>query len=226
MISFKMFLKVMATSVCLALCLWINALSSWPEFWISPDCISGTAYSNQSSPSMASGQTNLLAVWEDERVNSYSDIFGVRIGPDGEVLDPTGIPICTASGWQTSVRAAAGSENYLVVWQDDRDVDYDIYGARVDLNGNVLDPDGFPISTGDGWESSPAVSWDGTNFLVVWCDDRDMSSVDIYGTRITPQGEILDGTGFHISDEEINTVSSSITFNGSNYLVAWELSSG
>jgi hypothetical protein len=226
MLSFKRSGVVTALSICFILVLTASAFSSWPEFWISPDCVSGRAYSNQSSPSIAGGQTNLLAVWEDERVSSYSDVFGARIAPDGEILDPTGIPICTASGWQTSVGAAAGSENYLVVWQDDRDVDYDIYGARVDLNGNVLDPDGFPISTGDGWESSPAVGWDGTNFLVVWCDDRDMTSADIYGTRITPQGEILDGTGFQISDEEIRTVSSSVTFNGSNYLIAWELSSG
>jgi len=226
MVSLERSAIVIVLSICFVLSLSISAFSSWPEFWISPDCISGTAHGNQSSPSVASGQTNLLAVWEDERVSSYSDIFGARIAPDGEILDPTGISICTASGWQTWVRAAAGSENYLVVWQDDRDIDYDIYGARVDLNGNVLDPDGFPISTGEGWESSPAVGWDGTNFLVVWCDDRDMSSPNIYGTRITPQGEILDGAGFQISDEDIRTISPSITFNGSNYLVAWELSSG
>lgn len=226
MVSPKSTLTVIVTSVCFVLCLSASAFSSWPEFWISPDCISGSAYSNQSSPSVADGQTNLLAVWEDERVSPYSDIFGARITPDGEILDPTGIPICTASGWQTWVRAAAGSENYLVVWQDDRDVDYDIYGARIDLNGNVLDPDGFPISTGEGWESSPAVAWDGTNFLVVWSDDRNPSAANIYGTRITPQGEILDGTGFQISDETIRTIAPSITFNGSNYLIAWELSSG
>jgi hypothetical protein len=226
MVSFERSVIAVVSTICFVLCLSASAVSSWPEFQISPDCISGSAYGSQSSPSIASGQTNLLAVWEDERVSSYSDIFGARIAPDGEILDPTGIPICTASGWQTWVRAAAGSENYLVVWQDDRDVDYDIYGARVDLNGNVLDPDGFPISTGEGWEASPAVGWDGTNFLVVWCDDRDLSSANIYGTRITPQGETLDPTGFQISNEDIRTVSSSVTFNGSNYLVAWELSSG
>ncbi|MGB2981883.1 MAG: hypothetical protein WBC77_11620 [Candidatus Zixiibacteriota bacterium] len=221
MMSPRRFLEVMVISVCFALCLSANAFCFWPEFWISPDSISGRAYSNQSSPSVADGQANLLAVWEDERVSPYCDIFGARITPDGEILDPTGISICTASGWQTWVRAAAGSENYLVVWQDDRDVDYDIYGARIDLNGNVLDPDGFPIYAGEGWESSPAVAWDGTNFLVVWSDDS-----NVYGTRITPQGEILDGTGFQISDETIRTIAPSITFNGSNYLIAWELSSG
>jgi hypothetical protein len=70
------------------------------------------------------------------------------------------------------------------------------------------------------------VAWDGTNFLVVWSDDRNPSAPNIYGTRITPQGEILDGTGFQISDETIRTIAPSITFNGSNYLIAWELSSG
>jgi hypothetical protein len=203
-----------------------SAFSTWPEFWISPACIPGSAHSNQSSPSIAKGPTNLLAVWEDERVSPYTDIFGARVTPGGEMLDPTGIPICIASGWQTWVRAAAGNENYLVVWQDDRNIDYDIYGARVDLDGNVLDPGGFPIYAGEGWEATPAVGWDGTNFLVVWSDDRNPSAANIYGTRVTSQGEILDGTGFQISDEDIRTIAPSVTFNGSNYLIAWELSSG
>jgi hypothetical protein len=113
-----------------------------------------------------------------------------------------------------------------VVWQDDRNIDYDIYGARIDLEGNVLDPEGFPISAGEGWEASPTVAWDGNNFLVAWADDRNTGVSTIYGIRVTTQGEILDGTGFQISYEEIRTVAPSVTFNGSNYLVAWELGAG
>jgi hypothetical protein len=226
MVNSQRYLSVIVASVCLVLFLSVDASSSWPEFWISPDCISGSAYGNQSSPSVAGGQTNLLVVWEDERFSPNSDIFGARIAPDGEILDPTGISICMASGWQTWVGAAAGGENYLVVWQDDRNIDYDIYGARIDLEGNLLDPEGFPISAGEGWEACPSVAWDGTNFLVVWTDDRNTGVPTIYGTRITTQGEILDGTGFQISYEEIRTVAPSVTFNGSNYLVAWELGAG
>src|SRR5688500_641235 len=61
--------------------------------------------------------------------------------------------------------------NYFVVWQhfDSSTGEIDIYGARVDPDGTVLDPDpGIPISTSDGGQSRPTVAFDGTKYLVVW----------------------------------------------------------
>ncbi len=49
-------------------------------------------------------------------------------------------------------------------------------------------------------QASPAVAYDGTNFLVVWQDFRDGgSSSDIYGTRVSGTGAVLDSCGFAIS---------------------------
>ena len=44
---------------------------------------------------------------------------------------------------------------------------------------------------------SPAVTFDGENFLVAWQDKRDSEfycdeRTDIYGTRVSPDGEVLD----------------------------------
>jgi hypothetical protein len=167
-----------------------------------------------------------VAVWEDERISADKDIFFTRITTEGDILDPTGVAICTAPGHQTSPKVAVGDQNYLVVWQDDRDGTYDIYGARIDTDGNLLDPDGFPISAASGWENSPDVAWDGTNFLVVWSDDRSLISQDIYGARIASDGYILDGGGFQISSDEMMELSPSLAYNGSNYLVTWEIGAG
>ncbi|MBI4721857.1 MAG: hypothetical protein HY769_02485, partial [Candidatus Stahlbacteria bacterium] len=49
----------------------------------------------------------------------------------------------------------------------------------------------FPISIAPGDQINPDVAWDGTNFWVVWADKRS-GDFEIYGSRITPSGEILD----------------------------------
>jgi hypothetical protein len=203
-----------------------TSFCSWPEFAISSDCYPGSAYGNQSSPSVARSQTSLLVVWEDERISTGKDIFCSRITSAGEILDLNGIPICTAYGPQARVKVAAGDLSFLAVWQDQRNGTYDVYGARIDLDGNVLDPDGFPISTGPPLAESPDAAWDGTNFLVVWSDDRSMISPDIYGIRIAPSGEIVDDSAILISSEADMEFASSVAFNGLNYLVAWEVGAG
>jgi hypothetical protein len=200
-----------------------NAFSSWPEFPLSTDCFPGSAYATQSSPAVAFGGTNYLVVWEDERVNTDRDIFGARITVSGEVLDPISIPICVHTNLQTGVKVAGGDQNYLVVWTDYRNASYDVYGARVDFSGNVLDPGGFPIYTSSNWESYPDVAWDGTNFFVVWTDDRSVTTYDdIYGARVSPAGEVLDPDGIQISNTTAFEETPSISYNGSVYFVAWE----
>jgi hypothetical protein len=204
-----------------------SAFSSWPEFALSTRCFSGSAYGTQASPAVAFDGTNFLVVWEDERINNGRDIFGTRVSAQGEILDPIGIPISTASNMQVSAKVAWGGQNYLVVWADYRNGNYDVYGARVSPAGTVLDPDGFPISTGPGSKAFPDLSWDGTNFLVVWSDDRnEYTSNDIYGARVTPAGQVIDGSGIRISSASLSDINPSISYNGTEYLVAWEQSGG
>lgn len=98
-------------------------------------------------------------------------------------VSATEFPICTISGDQYYPAVAFDGTNYLVVWADRRNgVDYDIYGARITQTGVVLDPEGFPISSAYRHQNVPAVAFDGTNYLVVWKDDRNGYGNDlIYG---------------------------------------------
>ena len=202
------------------------SFSSWPEIPLSSQFSPGSAYGTQSSPAVAWGGINLLAVWDDERISTDKDIFGGRFTAQGEALDPAGFPICTASSWQIYPEVAAGDQVYLVVWEDYRSGTYEIYGARVDFDGNVLDSDGFPICTGDWLMELPAVAWDGTNFLVAWSDDRDMISRDIYAARVTSSGAVLEPNGFRVSSGSLLETNPSIAYNGTNYLVVWEVEGG
>lgn len=217
------YVKAMMLAFCFILWFSLTAYSSWPEFSLSSKCFLGSAYGTQTTPSVASNGSLALVVWEDERISSDRDVFGARVSTQGEILDPIGIPICTARSLQTGAKVACGDQNFLVVWTDYRNGNYDLYGARVDFAGNVLDPNGFPISAGSWWESFPDVSWDGTNFFVVWSDDRNPATAsDIFGARVSPDGVVLDDTGIQISFAPVMELTPSVSYNGSIYLVAWE----
>jgi large repetitive protein len=180
-----------------------------------------TAIYWQWSPAIAFDGTNYLVTWEDERNNSFYDIYGARINQSGIVLDPAGIAILTDSLDQRFPSIAFDGINYLTVWQDFRNGAWDIYGSRISQSGSILEPAGIEISTVANEQESPSVAFDGNNYLVVW-QDRRSSSYDIYGSRISQFGIVLDSTGFVISPAARNQQSPSVAFDGSDYLVVWE----
>lgn len=158
--------------------------------------------------------------WHDEST-AYWNIYGCRVSPEGIVLDSAGIFI---SYYITQVYPmviiptppglAYGSRLCLATWSDHRGYDAGVYGARIDANGTVLDPDGFMISTNHTWANT-SVAFDSTNFLVTWA-----TAYGVYGCRVSPEGVILDPTGIVVSDTgECSSVS--VAFDGTNYLVVW-----
>jgi hypothetical protein len=165
--------------------------------------------------------TNYLVVFSQNAL-----IRGVRVTKFGDVLDgsdgfaiSTGIP-SSATNYQPTI--AFDGTSYLVVWQKFGG-DYDIYGARVTPNGQVLGE--FPIFTASGEQIGPSVVFDGTNYLVVWQDTRSGSgptdSTDIYGTRVSPAGTVLDPSGIAITTAFGYQGQPSIAFDGTNHFVVW-----
>ncbi|MEO0081999.1 MAG: hypothetical protein ABIL25_06885, partial [candidate division WOR-3 bacterium] len=182
-----------------------------------------TAADNQRTPSLAFGGANFLVVWTDARSGGDDDIYGARVSSGGTVLDPQGIPISTAANGQHVPALAFDGANFLVVWFDLRSGnDYDIYGARVTPAGTVLDPQGFAISTAADWQFYPVLAFSGTNFLVVWQDDRSGSGYDIYGAHVTPSGTVLDPAGIAISTAAYGQQAPALAFDGTNFLVVWQ----
>lgn len=169
-------------------------------------------------PGLGFDGTNYLVVWEN------NDIYGARVATDGTVLDPLGIHICAASDDQENPYVVFGDTNYLVVWQDDRNggvTEADIYGARVDTAGVVLDPTGIPISSADSYQRDPWVAFDGTNWLVSWEDPR-LGELSIFGARISQDGTVLDPDAVPISLKINNQDFSSVVYNGLHYFVTWQ----
>ncbi len=65
----------------------------------------------------------------------------------------------------------------------------------------MLDSDGFVICKHSGNQARPAVTFAGGNFIVVWMDARDYPVYGLYGTRVSPEGKVLDADGKAIDAE-------------------------
>ena len=178
------------------------------------------AASDQRYPAVAFDGTNYLVVWEDFRGGTWN-IYGSRVTPAGVVLDPEGIAISTAAGSQTYPAVAFDGTNYLVVWDDSRSGTYHIYGTRVSKGGAVLEPGGIAISTAAYNQRYPAVAFGGTDFLVVWEYDLNTGYSDVYGTRVSSGGVVLEAGGIPISTASFNQGWPDVAFDGTNYLVVW-----
>ena len=191
-------------------------------FPITPFPVEPSHFYNREFPSVGYDGTNYFVVWRDWR-SGHSDIYGARITPSKVVLDREGIAICATSNQQELPRVAFDGTNYLVVWQEFRDTTGSgIYGARVSPSGLVIDSTAIPISTAPNVQELPCLAFDGTNYLVVWQDFRSNSSMDIYGTRVSPSGNVLDPEGIAISVADFDQNSPAVAFDGTNFIVVWE----
>ncbi|MEO0216645.1 MAG: FlgD immunoglobulin-like domain containing protein, partial [candidate division WOR-3 bacterium] len=184
-----------------------------------------TASNYEWNPSVVFNGTNYLVVWQEMHSSSFWDLYGARVTTSGVVLEPQGIPISTVSKDQVIPSVAFDGTNHLVVWMDERissAPNWDIYGARVNQNGTVLDPQGILISIAVNYQWNPSIAFDGTNYLVVWEDSRSGSSIDLYGARVTTGGVVLDPAAMPISTAVYDQALPSVVFGGTNYLVVWE----
>ncbi|OHB69328.1 MAG: hypothetical protein A2W23_03740 [Planctomycetes bacterium RBG_16_43_13] len=175
------------------------------------------AMADQVGTSVAFDGTNYLVVWEDYR-SGVSDIYG-------RLFTTSGIPvggefvISSTLYEKIDTKVYFGGGYYLVVWEDYRNGDSDVYGQIVSTSGTLSGSE-FAISNNPGTEQSmPAIGFDGTNYLVVWEDNR-YGTFDIWGRFITTSGTLA-GSRFAISSASGDQYQPQTKFDGTRYLVVW-----
>ncbi len=189
-----------------------------------------TADSSQRYPSVVFEGAHYLVVWQDYDLSSDFTIQGTRVSTSGTVIDTPGIEISIADSIQCLTAACSDGSNYLVAWQDRRGtaaLKYDIYAARINQSGQVIDPSGIPVRVKiPAQQSFPGAAFDGTNYLVVWQDYRGSSFPvllsDIYGIRVNQSGGIIDSSAIAISHAPNTQCCPAVAFDGTNYFVVWE----
>jgi hypothetical protein len=142
------------------------------------------------------------------------------------VLDPTisaeeGMdqPIVGIAGaYSGNVSVAFDGAEYFVVWNDTRQTgsSYQVFGARVQPNGTLLDPTGILI----GDQYNPRVIFDGVNFLVVWSEYLQYPTTAICGLRVATSGAVLDSAPAFCTLGGSQTAPTAAS-NGSGTLLVW-----
>jgi len=123
------------------------------------------------------------------------------------------------------------ADEYLVVWEDNRNSDTDIYGQFVQSNG-TLKGKNFPICTVSGDQYWPRLDFDPINnrFLIVFEDWRNTSNGDIRGVFVNSDGTFYNAPTSDAADHtflicsnsaDIYTCSVAFNFISMRYLVVW-----
>ena len=107
---------------------------------------------DQLYPDIAHGSHTYLVTWQtgqNYHMGPTADIFASRLDESGKLLDTHPITLSTAAGSQERPQVAYSKSYFLVTWQDFRNGhDWDVYGARVSLSGEVL---GIKGKLKDAW---------------------------------------------------------------------------
>jgi len=116
--------------------------------------------------------------------------------------------------------------NFVIVWQDFRNSNYDIYFQRFTSTGAPLDTNiRVNDDVGSMHQKLPSISMDGVgNFVIVWQDDRyGQTDKDIIGQRYYSNGNPNGGNYLIVANGLNNGVSSPVVFAGnSDIIFSWQ----
>jgi hypothetical protein len=126
---------------------------------------------------------------------------------------------------------AFNGTDYMVVWQEPFGSEADIYGARLNTVGAIV-TQRFGISTDSFEETHPDISWNGSQYLVVF-ERRNQGAAsttdrqyDVYGQRVGSVGGLV-GSNFAVragalGDRQWNKRHPAVTSDALDWFVVWD----
>jgi hypothetical protein len=110
--------------------------------------------------------------------------------PKASTWDINGTRICNESGNQGFFKTHLDVDgNYIIVWQDIRNGNNDIYAQKFDNNGNILwQQGGVPVCTNSEIQNIPQITSDKVGgAYIAWKDERGAND-DLYIARLDSNG--------------------------------------
>jgi len=165
-----------------------------------------------------------LVVWQDDR-NGDFDVYGVFLESyRGEAVSSV-FQICGASGDQTKPYVVYNyyTDRYLVVWEDYRNGDRDVYGAVLESDGTLVTEVAVSALAGyDEHEPKAAADTGDGGFLVAWDEENASGDTDIAAQLLDSDG-VPSGGVIQVCVDPADQQSVSLAFNADRdeYLLVW-----
>ncbi|UCG31057.1 MAG: exo-alpha-sialidase [candidate division WOR-3 bacterium] len=173
--------------------------------------------SNNNAWSVAVYDDTVHVVWYDNRDGNY-EIYYKR-SDDGGSTWGSDMRITDEPSWSSIPSLAVSSSNVHVVWEDDRDMDIEVYHKRSTDGGLTWGPD-VHVTVAPGPQGMPSVVVIGDYVHVAWVDFTLMGNSEIYYGRSSDGGTTWE-TPFQISNAGGFSSSPSIVAHESDVHIAW-----
>jgi hypothetical protein len=155
--------------------------------------------------------------WQDNRNGDFETYF-TRYDAAG-IPTATDVRITNVAGYTWYPRIDWNGTDFGIVFQDNRDGQHDIYFTAVDSSGNKLFPE-KKITNTTAVCTFPDLSWDGSNYGVVW-EDHQGSSPQVYFAKIDSNGDPVVAPKQIVDSPESSGIPRIAAFPG-GYAVVWE----
>lgn len=151
-----------------------------------------------------------------------SDVLVTPVSDGGIASNPAGIVASLALDDQRDYAVAYNGSEYVVVWSQVQSGGSHILGARISHSGELLTPNPISLTLAySGTQSQPAISWNGSHYLLVWTADSG-TGLDIKGCRLRTDLSPIDSTPITICAAVENQAAPHVASCGDNSLVVWE----
>lgn len=130
---------------------------------------------NQNRPQVSWNGTNFLVTWTSQEPTQFywaAAVHGVRVSPQGQVLDAQPIEILTYP-FSTSVffNAIGSGSDWLVIGQGTSSGESDVVGRRVSAQGTLLDPTPkVLVSSSTSLVFNISLAYSNGTYLLAWTD--------------------------------------------------------
>lgn len=136
-----------------------------------------------------------IMVWEDNRNSSTNstDVFAQRINKSGVLIwQANGIAICNNAFNQKSPSITSlGNGQSIIVWEDSRNNNYDIYAQKIDTLGSILWAlNGVQLCSKTTNQKNPKIISDNNGGAFVVFEDSINNFWDITAQKIDANGNI------------------------------------
>jgi hypothetical protein len=167
-------------------------------------------------PSLVWTGSEFGVAWQDGRI-PVSEIYFARISSAGAKVG-SDVQISNNSSNSDAASLAWTGSEFGVAWMDSRDLNFEIYFARISAAGSKLGSDTRITNDSDAsW--NPSIAWTGSEFGVSWQDDRDGND-EIYFARISAAGSKV-GSDSRITNDSGYSTRPILVWTGSGFGVAW-----